>query len=283
VRVIEHIQKMRQWSESARCAGKSIAFVPTMGSLHEGHLSLVRKGRQMASRLVVSIFVNPAQFGPHEDYAAYPRDFERDCELLQKERVDLVFRPSVEEMYPDGFQTYVDTERLAALLCGGFRPHHFRGVATVVTKLFNIVQPRIAIFGEKDYQQLQIIKRLVRDLDLDVEIVSCPTVRDKDGLALSSRNFYLDPAERLAALSLSRALKKAQSLVLAGERSSEKILQCATEEIAKERLITIQYIRLCDPSNLEEMPHLKNRNMALLALAVRIGKARLIDNALLRT
>ncbi|TMA10511.1 MAG: pantoate--beta-alanine ligase, partial [Deltaproteobacteria bacterium] len=192
MRIVEHIEEMRSWSEAERCTGKRVVLVPTMGFLHEGHLSLVREGRKRGDRLVVSIFVNPAQFAPHEDFAAYPRDFGRDCKLLEEEGVDMLFHPAAQEMYPKGFQTYVDVEKLAPLLCGGFRLGHFRGVATVVAKLLSIVRPHVAIFGEKDYQQLQIIRRLVRDLDFAVEVVGHPTVRDRDGLALSSRNIYLD-------------------------------------------------------------------------------------------
>lgn len=281
MRIIKQTNDMRKWSDAERCKGKYIALVPTMGFLHEGHLSLVREGRKRGDELVVSLFVNPTQFAAHEDFAAYPRDFERDCGLLEREKVDTVFHPSAAEIYHEGFQTYIDVEKLAPLLCGGFRPGHFRGVATVVTKLFNTVRPHVAIFGEKDYQQLQIIKRLARDLDFGVEIVGCPIVRDKDGLALSSRNFYLDKSERNAALSLSRSLKKAQTLVTAGVRDGARIIQPVKEEIEKESLVRIEYVRLCDPSSLEEIKELEAE--ALLALAVRIGRARLIDNIVLRT
>ena len=280
MRIVEHIEEMRSWSEAERCTGKRVVLVPTMGFLHEGHLSLVREGRKRGDRLVVSIFVNPAQFAPHEDFAAYPRDFERDCKLLEEEGVDMLFHPAAQEMYPKGFQTYVDVEKLAPLLCGGFRPGHFRGVATVVAKLLSIVRPHVAIFGEKDYQQLQIIRRLVRDLDFAVEVVGHPTVRDRDGLALSSRNIYLDRAERSAALSLFRSLKKAQALMRGGERNSERIVRAVEEEIEKEALVRMEYVRLCDPSSLEEMTVVEGE--AVLALAVWVGKARLIDNVLLK-
>ena len=280
MRIVEHIEEMRSWSEAERCTGKRVVLVPTMGFLHEGHLSLVREGRKRGDRLVVSIFVNPAQFAPHEDFAAYPRDFGRDCKLLEEEGVDMLFHPAAQEMYPKGFQTYVDVEKLAPLLCGGFRLGHFRGVATVVAKLLSIVRPHVAIFGEKDYQQLQIIRRLVRDLDFAVEVVGHPTVRDRDGLALSSRNIYLDRAERSAALSLYRSLKKAQALVQGGERNGERIVRAVQEEIGKEALARMEYVRLCDPSSLEEMTVVEGE--AVLALAVWVGKARLIDNVLLK-
>jgi len=183
MQIIEHIREMQDWSEAERLAGKRIVLVPTMGALHEGHLSLVRDGRKRGERLVVSLFVNPAQFAPHEDYAAYPRDFERDRTLLEREKVDVLFRPSVGEIYPEGYQSYVEVEQLSPLLCGAFRPGHFRGVATVVAKLFNIVRPHAAIFGAKDYQQLQVMRRMVRDLSFDIEVIAHPTVRDRDGLA----------------------------------------------------------------------------------------------------
>lgn len=280
MRIIEHIEEMQGWSEVGRCAGKRIVLVPTMGFLHEGHLSLVREGRKRGDQLVVSIFVNPTQFAPHEDFAAYPQNFERDCKLLEGASVDVLFHPAAQEMYPESFQTYLEVEKLAPLLCGGFRPGHFRGVVTVVAKLFNIVRPHVAIFGEKDFQQLQIIRRLVRDLDFAIEVVGHPVVRDKDGLALSSRNFYLDDAERNAASSLYRALKKAEALVRGGERNGAPIVQAVEKEIQKEALARIEYVRLCDPVSLKEITAVGGK--ALLALAVWVGKARLIDNILLK-
>ena len=280
MRVIERIQQMRVWSEAERRAGRRIVLVPTMGALHEGHLSLVRDGRKRGERLVVSLFVNPAQFAPHEDYAAYPRDFERDRKLLEQERVDVLFCPTVEEIYPEGYQSYVEVEKLSPLLCGAFRPGHFRGVATVVAKLFNIVRPHAAIFGAKDYQQLQVIRRMVKDLNFDIEVIGHPTVRDKDGLALSSRNGYLKAEERAAALSLYRSLKRAESLVLGGERKSRRIIEAARAEIEKERLARVEYIKVCHPETLEEVETVDGA--ALLVLAVRVGKARLIDNTILK-
>jgi pantoate--beta-alanine ligase len=277
--VIEHVQEMQSWVEVERRAGKRIVLVPTMGFLHEGHLSLVREGRKSGDLLVVSIFVNPAQFAPHEDYATYPHDLERDCRLLEKERVDVLFHPSVEEVYPKGYQTYVEVEKLGQLLCGAFRPGHFRGVATVVAKLFNIVRPHVAIFGSKDYQQLQIVLRLVEDLDFDIEVVGHPIVREKDGLALSSRNAYLNERERKAALCLHRSIRKAESLVLKGERESGRIISVVRAEIEKEPLARVEYVSLCDPASLDEVKRIHDE--ALLALAVWIGKARLIDNTML--
>jgi pantoate--beta-alanine ligase len=281
MRVIEKVKEMQSWSDAERLAGRRIALVPTMGALHEGHLALVRAAQKLGDRVVVSLFVNPAQFAPGEDFAAYPRDFARDRALLEKESVDVLFHPAAAEVYPAGFETHIDVERLAPLLCGEFRAGHFRGVATVVAKLFNMVRPRAAVFGEKDYQQLQVIRRMARDLDFEVEIAGHPTVRDADGLALSSRNAYLSARERTAALSLSHALKRAESLVAAGERSAGPIVAAARAAIAAEPLAEIEYVKLCDPDTLEEIPLIERA--ALLALAVRIGAARLIDNAMLKT
>jgi pantoate--beta-alanine ligase len=280
MQIIERIEEMSNWSEAWRRDGRRIVLVPTMGFLHEGHLSLVRNGRKRGERLVVSIFVNPAQFAPKEDFAGYPRDFERDRRLLENEAVDILFHPAVEEIYPQGYQTYVSVEELGGFLCAAQRPGHFRGVATVVAKLFNIVRPDIAVFGEKDYQQLQIIRRLVRDLNLAIEIVGHPTVRDADGLALSSRNIYLNFEERQAALCLSRALRQANCLVKKGQIAGVAIVQAARSEIDREPLAKVEYVRLCDPVTLEDLEQI--RDSALLALAARIGKARLIDNAMLK-
>jgi pantoate--beta-alanine ligase len=280
MRIIEHIEEMRSWSDGERRAERRIVFVPTMGFLHEGHLSLVRDGKKRGDCLVVSLFVNPAQFGPQEDYASYPRDFERDRKLLERETVDVLFNPSAGEMYPAGHQSYVEVGKLGEQLCGAFRPGHFRGVATVVAKLVNIVQPHAAIFGEKDYQQLQVIRRMARDLNLGVDVVGHPTVRAPDGLALSSRNSHLDDAERQAALSLCRALNKAEALALAGEKESGRILDAARAEIEKETLAGIQYAKLCHPETLEDVEKIESE--AVLALAVFVGKTRLIDNTVLR-
>lgn len=280
MQVIETIAAMRTWSEAQRRAERCIVFVPTMGALHEGHLALVRDARRRGDRVVVSIFVNPMQFGPKEDFAAYPRDLGRDRVLLEQEGVDALFFPSVSEIYPAGFQTHVEVENVSSPLCGAVRPGHFRGVATVVTKLFNIVKPQVAIFGEKDYQQLQVIRRFVRDLDMDVEIVGHPIVREKDGLAMSSRNAYLNAEERQAALCLSRSLCRAERLVRRGEKSAQRLLDAVSFEIGREALAQIEYVKLCDADTLTDVEVVDDK--ALLALAVRIGKTRLIDNRLLQ-
>lgn len=280
MRTIESIQQMQIWSDAERRAAKQIALVPTMGFLHQGHLSLVREGRRRGDRLVVSIFVNPTQFGPREDLAAYPRDFERDRCLLEKEGVDVLFDPMSAAMYPEGYETYVDLERLSSLLCGAFRPGHFRGVATVLVKLFNIVQPHMVIFGAKDYQQLQAARRMVKDLNFDIEVIGHPTVREEDGLAMSSRNAYLNEEERRVALSLYRSLKNAESLVRGGERQSRRIIHAVRAEIEKEPLARLEYARVCHPESLDEVEEIEGE--AVLALAVWVGKARLIDNTLLK-
>lgn len=271
---------MQEWSERERCAGRRITFVPTMGFLHEGHLRLVRDGRKRGDRLVVSIFVNPTQFGPREDFAAYPRDLDRDRKLLEREGTDVIFHPATREMYPDGYQTYVDVEKLSPLLCGAFRPGHFRGVATVLVKLFNIVRPHVVILGAKDYQQLQITRRMVSELNFDIEVIGHPIVREKDGVAMSSRNAYLNQEERRAAQSLYRSLKKAETLVQSGARRSEEIIKAVRAEIEKEALVRLEYVRVCHPGSLAEVEEIDGE--ALLALAVWFGKARLIDNTMLK-
>jgi pantoate--beta-alanine ligase len=280
MRIVESIADMREWSEAERRAGKRIALVPTMGFLHRGHLCLVGDAKSRGDRLVVSVFVNPTQFSPGEDFSGYPRDFERDCEMLKAEGVDALFHPSVEEMYPGGAQTRVEVEKLSLPLCGASRPGHFRGVATIVTKLFNIVLPHLAVFGEKDYQQLQVIRRLVRDLNLGVQIVGYPTVREPDGLAMSSRNAYLSATERVAAVCLSRALCKAERLFKRGELSAHAIIRSASAELEKAPLANVEYVKLCDTETLEEIDVIDNAGV--LVLAVRIGKARLIDNRVFR-
>jgi len=279
MQIIETVSAMRDWSERERRFGRRIALVPTMGFLHEGHLSLVRDARKRADRVVVSIFVNPTQFGPEEDFAAYPRDFARDCGLLEQEQIDIAFHPALAAMYPDGAETYVEVEKLSLSLCGAMRPGHFRGVATAVAKLFNIVRPHVAIFGEKDYQQLQVIRRMARDLSMEVEIVGHPIVREPDGLAMSSRNAYLTPDERRAAVCLSRSLCKAERLVKSGENSAQSLLLLVRAELAKEPLANLEYVKLCDPESLMDVETIDRS--ALIALAVRFGKARLIDNRVL--
>lgn len=280
MRLITSIRAMRSWSEDQWRRKKSIALVPTMGALHEAHLRLVREGRKRADRVVVSIFVNPAQFAPGEDFAAYPRNFARDRKLLEAEGVDVVFHPSVAAMYPEGYQTHIDVARLSSYLCGLSRPGHFRGVCTVVAKLFHVVRPQFAVFGRKDYQQLQIVRRMVADLDFGIKIVSHPIVRERDGLALSSRNAYLGSEERKAALSLSRSLKMAAALARNGETRRAPFIETVQAEIARAPLARLDYVSLCHPVSLEEVETV--RDGAVLALAVRIGKARLIDNAVIR-
>jgi pantoate--beta-alanine ligase len=253
-----------------------VGFVPTMGYLHEGHLSLVRAARGANAHVIVSIFVNPTQFGPGEDFERYPRDAERDLSLLRDERVDVVFMPPVEEMYPDGASTFVEVEGITDVLEGAHRPGHFRGVTTVVAKLFNIVQPARAYFGRKDAQQLAVVRKMMRDLRRDIEIVGLPIVREPDGLAMSSRNAYLSPEERAAALVLSRALNKAGELFAAGERDAEALRRAMRELIGAEPLARVDYVSVADPETLQELDRIESH--ALASLAVRIGRTRLIDN-----
>lgn len=266
--------ELRRQVAAWRKAGERIAFVPTMGALHEGHLALVRRGRELAERVVASIFVNPAQFGPHEDFSRYPRPLERDCELLAAAGCDLVFLPAVEEIYPPGSETWVTVEGPSQGLEGDSRPGHFRGVATVVAKLFNLAQPDLAIFGEKDAQQLAVIRRLVRDLAFPIEIVGHPIVREKDGLALSSRNVYLSPEERRDALALSRSLQVAQRAIAHGERSAERLIALVRHEL--EGPGEIDYVGLVDADSFASIDVLDRR--AVLPIVVRFGKTRLLDN-----
>ena len=279
MRVVKDIGEMQSLADSFRREGKVIAFVPTMGYFHQGHLRLFEEGRRRGDVLVVSLFVNPIQFGQGEDYATYPRDLERDMRMAGEAGVDLLFTPSEEDMYPEGFQTYVTVEEVTRNLCGAFRPNHFRGVATVVTKLFHIVKPHVAIFGEKDYQQLVTIRRMVGDLNMDIEIVGVPTVREEDGLAVSSRNAYLSPEERRVASLLFRALKEGERLYSEGERDGGRIARAVREILEREPLIRVEYVKVCDPERLEDVRTVEGR--ALLALAARIGRARLIDSIIL--
>ena len=277
--LISKVKDMQVKSEALRRAGKRIGFVPTMGYFHEGHLALMRKARKLSEVVVVSIFVNPTQFGPQEDYQRYPRDLDRDLKMAAAEGVDIVFAPKVEEMYPEGYQTYVEVSELSRPLCGASRPGHFRGVATVVLKLFNIVKPHLALFGEKDYQQLQVIKRMVRDLNLEIEIVSHPIVREPDGLAMSSRNTYLSPEERRSALCLYRALELARRRVSEGQKDVPTLKAELEAFISSHPFTRIDYVEFRDPETLEEKSLVEGPT--LLALAVFVGKARLIDNTIL--
>ena len=275
--IVNSAKDMQGLAEGCRLEGKEIGFVPTMGYLHEGHLSLVRQAKKDNDVVIVSIFVNPLQFAPNEDYESYPRDIKRDEELLKKEGVDVLFYPSVQDMYPDGFQTYVQVENLTKVLEGRSRPTHFRGVTTVVLKLFNITKPHRAYFGKKDAQQLIVIKRMVRDLNLDVEIVGMPIVREEDGLAMSSRNKYLNDEERKQAVCLYRALRRAEELIKGGVYDAERIKKEMEDVIKLYPLAEIDYISINRISDLEELDRVEDGN-TLVSLAVRIGKTRLIDN-----
>lgn len=279
MRIIESVAEMQLFSREARRVGRSIAFVPTMGFLHEGHASLMREGRKRADILVTSIFVNPTQFGPSEDFAAYPRDLERDTAVAAAAGGDVIFAPQAADMYPTGFQTYVNTEELTLPLCGASRPGHFRGVTTVVAKLLNIVMPHAALFGRKDFQQLAVIRRMVADLNIDVDIIGMPIVRETDGLALSSRNAYLSPEERKNALSLSRALRAAQGLFADGERSVSVLRERVLRLLGEVPGAVIDYADFRDMNTLEAVEAASEQT--LLALAVKIGKTRLIDNCIL--
>ena len=256
--------------------GGRVGLVPTMGYLHEGHLSLVRRARAECDRVIVSIFVNPTQFGPKEDLSKYPRDLDRDLSLLEPLGVDLVWMPTAEIMYPPGFQTWVEVEGITQPLEGSMRPGHFRGVTTVVAKLFNAVQPHRAYFGQKDAQQAVVIRQMTRDLNFPIEIVVCPIVREPDGLAMSSRNVYLDPEQRKAATVLSRALRAAKEAYENGERDAEKLRGKMKEVLAGEPLAQVQYISCADYDTLEELETVSGK--ALLSMAVFMGKTRLIDN-----
>lgn len=270
---------MKERASAARAEGKSVSFVPTMGFLHDGHASLMREGRRRGDLLVVSIFVNPTQFGAGEDFEAYPRDLERDSAIALDNGVDVLFVPNAREMYPAGFQTWVNVEDISLPLCGASRPGHFRGVTTVVAKLFNIVRPTVAFFGEKDYQQLAVIRRMVADLDMDVEVAGLPTVREADGLAMSSRNAYLSPAERTSALCLSRSLAAASALYRSGEVSVRRLREEVEGIILREPCAVIDYVEFRHGDTLEVTEQADDRTV--LALAVRIGKTRLIDNTMI--
>jgi len=276
MRVIETIDELRRLR---REFAEPVGFVPTMGYLHEGHLSLVKRARVENASVVVSIFVNPTQFGPQEDFRTYPRDTQRDLALLEEEETDVVFMPSETEMYPAGFSGWVEVSKLTERLEGTSRPGHFKGVTTVVAKLFNIVEPTKAYFGQKDAQQAIVINKMVADLNMNLEVVTCPTIREADGLAMSSRNIYLNPDERQAALVLYQALKLAQKLWVKGERDAKRIRQQMTGLIQKQPLANIDYVSIADPKTLEELE--KVIPPALASLAVRFGKTRLIDNVVL--
>ena len=276
MKTAQHVKEAGRLVSEWKAGGFTVGLVPTMGYLHEGHESLMRAARERADKLVVSIFVNPAQFGPGEDLDRYPRDMDHDLAVCGRNQVDLIFTPSPEDMYPEGYSTYIDVQGLTEGLCGRSRPTHFRGVCTVVCKLFNILRPDIAFFGQKDAQQLAVIKRMTKDLHLPVEIVGCPIIREADGLAKSSRNAYLNAEERRAALSLSRSLDLVEMAVRSGERDSAVLETLILKELGSQPLIRPDYVEIVDAQNLLPVKHLAGET--LVALAACVGKTRLIDN-----
>ncbi|HEY8463154.1 MAG TPA: pantoate--beta-alanine ligase [Bacillota bacterium] len=278
--VVRQVEELKQLVQQARAAGKQIGLVPTMGYFHEGHLALMRQARAENDLVVVSLFVNPTQFGPNEDYATYPRDEARDRDIAESAKVDWLFIPEPSAMYPEGFQTFVEVTGLSQGLCGTKRPGHFRGVATVVLKLFNLTGARRAYFGEKDAQQLRVIRQMVKDLNLEVQIVGCPIVREPDGLALSSRNIYLNAAERQAALVLVRVLNEAETLIAQGLVATEPLRNRLLQVVAAEPLAVLDYLEILDSRTLQPLPRLQGE--VLIALAVKIGRTRLIDNRVYR-
>ena len=277
--IIRRPHLMQQMAQSLNRDKVKIAFVPTMGFLHSGHQSLVRRANQIGQVTVVSIFVNPTQFGPSEDFEAYPRDLGRDAEMLKDLDVDILFAPDTADMFLEGFSTAIDNPVIGGMFEGKSRPSHFRGVTTIVGKLFNLVHPDFAVFGQKDYQQCVLIRRMVRDLNFPVEIVVCPTVRESDGLAMSSRNTYLDPAERKAALVLHRALQHVQTLVEEGEHHADRLIEAVAGLVHQEPLAHLDYVQIVDAATLEPLEKLDRKTAALLAIS--IGKTRLIDNVIL--
>jgi len=279
MKICHTIDEMRATRHAARRKGKTVGLVPTMGALHEGHLSLVRMARAQCDLVVVSIFINPLQFGPHEDLAKYPRNFDRDRDLLEREGVEVIFAPTVEEMYPAGAITYVTVEALSDRLCGRSRPGHFRGVTTVVSKLFHIVEPDRAFFGQKDAAQSVIIRRMVRDLDIPVQVVIGPIVREPDGLAMSSRNAYLDASQRLSALVLHRSLLAVQERFDRGERKVQALIEAGKQVFSEDPSVRLDYFEIVDPETLDPVDRFSHT--ALVAVAAFVGKARLIDNVVL--
>lgn len=276
MKIINNIKEIRKQVKDWKNDGLSIALVPTMGYLHEGHESLIKKASEDNDKVIVSIFVNPMQFGINEDLSTYPRNIDRDSDICEKNGASLIFNSSVEEMYTDGFSTFVDLNNLTSGLCGKSRPTHFRGVCTVVSKLFNIVNPDKAYFGQKDAQQLSIIKQMVTDLNFDIEIVSCPIVREADGLAKSSRNTYLSKEERQASTIINKSLKKAKTLIKSGERDSKNVIDFIKNEINKEPLAKIDYVSIVDNNTIKNIKTIEDGS--LIAVAVFIGNTRLIDN-----
>lgn len=280
MKILKTIEEIKAFAGEMSKAGKKIGLVPTMGALHEGHLTLMREARKECEIVIASVFVNPTQFGPNEDYDAYPRKFEEDCQKLEQEGIDAVFHPEPEIMYPQGYLTYVNVDGdITNRLCGARRPGHFRGVATVVTKLFNLSRATDAYFGQKDAQQVVVVRRFVEDLNIPVRIHMVPIVREESGLARSSRNMYLSSEEREAALVLSRSLKKAETAFAGGEKDTSALKKLVREELAGEKLAEIDYVELYSFPALQELA--KVDQPALLAIAVKIGKTRLIDNVIL--
>jgi pantoate--beta-alanine ligase len=274
--VIKTIDEMKAYVRDIKKKNQTICLVPTMGYLHKGHTDLMREGRTLADHLVISIYVNPTQFGPNEDLAKYPRDFEMDCRLAGEVGVDCIFYPDSDQMYPRGYATYVNVEGITETLCGKSRPTHFRGVTTVVAKLFNIIEPDTAVFGLKDYQQLAVIKRMVVDLNMNVQIIPHPTVREEDGLAMSSRNKYLTPEQRKHALVLSRSLKHAQEMVRSGSRDASAIRAAVVDMISSTPECVLDYAEIVHPETLACLERIEDH--AVMALAVKVGATRLIDN-----
>ena len=277
--LVESVQEMQQQMASVRASGKTIAFVPTMGFLHEGHLSLLKEGRQRGDVLILSIFVNPTQFGQGEDFEDYPRSLQKDCALAEEVGVDVVFVPAAAAMYPSGYATEVNVSGITAGLCGASRPTHFRGVCTVVTKLFHIVQPHVALFGTKDFQQLAVIKKMTMDLNLPIEIVGLPIFREPDGLAMSSRNVYLNRQQRHQALALSQAITMAREMVKQEERDAQTIISTVSEHLAAQSHLRVDYVAICHQLSLEPQKQIDTDSVLLLAAFV--GQTRLIDNGYL--
>lgn len=280
MKLVDSISRITTLIKMLKKEGKAIGFVPTMGYLHEGHLSLVKAAKKHTDVVVMSIFVNPMQFGPKEDFEKYPKDFKRDEQLANDAGVDIIFYPSVKDMYPEGYSTYITVENLTDTLCGASRPAHFRGVTTVVAKLLNIVKPDVAYFGQKDAQQAIVIKKMVQDLNMDVEVKVMPIVRERDGLAMSSRNSYLSEDERRDAQILYQALKKAESLVGDGERSSKKIIKAMKDTIFVKPSVKLDYVSVVDTRNLRDVDTISKE--ALVAVAAHVGRTRLIDNVIVK-
>ena len=279
MKIIKTVKEMQIEAERLRNEGKTIGFVPTMGYLHEGHLSLMLIAREQADVVVISIFVNPTQFGPEEDLDKYPRDFQQDERLAEEVGVDVIFYPGVQEMYPKKYHTYVNVDEITETLCGASRPGHFRGVTTICTKLFHAVKPHFALFGQKDAQQAAVIRRMVKDLDFDMEIIVGPIVREEDGLAMSSRNIYLTPPQRQDALSLNQSLQMADKMIKKGEKNSDTLIQVMREHIESKKHTRIDYIGVVHPETLKPQQNIEDS--ALIALAVFVGKTRLIDNIII--